>query len=697
MVYILHIRTHIRKIMRHTFVWFLIPIYISVWNSINGFFTINTPWLTMTRARRTEKESSLREHNARSTYTIAPKQHAVAYSGKKYPLSKKYYEKYLQRVEKTPPQKTPTSVRAGGGGGGGNTRNSSRTSGSWLLDILDLTENGDADDFDLEFDYDELFGENGSGNGNVSANANNTRPAGKPAQKRNMGGLQIIINTGEGDFGFSPEDLADPNDADPFMGSAKNDEDETPLNKFHRYQQQLSGRESRPRKSEHYEVIRDSGLKFSDIGGYESVKKELSQCIDILKNHTKYSRFNVRVPKGLVFEGPPGTGKTLLAKALAGEADTAFIAVSGSEFQEKYVGVGPMRVRELFALAKNNKPCIVFIDEIDALGRKRSSEGEASSERDNTLNELLVALDGFKNTSGIFVVGATNRIDLLDPALIRPGRIDKRIHIGYPDANTRKAILKIHTRGKPCDISVNIDDLVEITAGMSGAQIENLVNEALLNALRENREYFTNGDIEIIMNKILAGWQPIDHQFNDGIIHQIAIHEMGHSIVGLLSKHHSKMRKVIINLSSPTSPAYTVFEASTTSISTREALFEHLMILLAGRIAEEIFFEASVSTGAINDFEEALKLAERMIIYYGMGKQVIYPSRSEKYKEIIDVEIAELLNSAYGYAEFILKQSKELILEGAEMLKRDKLINANTLVDLMNQKYPEIMELKIQH
>jgi cell division protease FtsH len=285
----------------------------------------------------------------------------------------------------------------------------------------------------------------------------------------------------------------------------------------------------------------------------------------------------------------------------------------------------------------------------------------------------------------------------LDPALIRPGRIDKRIHIGYPDANTRKAILKIHTRGKPCDISVNIDDLVEITAGMSGAQIENLVNEALLNALRENREYFTNGDIEIIMNKILAGWQPIDHQFNDGIIHQIAIHEMGHSIVGLLSKHHSKMRKVIINLSSPTSPAYTVFEASTTSISTREALFEHLMILLAGRIAEEIFFEASVSTGAINDFEEALKLAERMIIYYGMGKQVIYPSRSEKYKEIIDVEIAELLNSAYGYAEFILKQSKELILEGAEMLKRDKLINANTLVDLMNQKYPEIMELKIQH
>jgi cell division protease FtsH len=244
---------------------------------------------------------------------------------------------------------------------------------------------------------------------------------------------------------------------------------------------------------------------------------------------------------------------------------------------------------------------------------------------------------------------------------------------------------------------VNVDDLVEITSGMTGAQIENLVNEALLNALRENREYFTNGDIEIIMNKMLAGWQPIDHQFNDGIIRQIAIHEMGHSIVGLLSKHHSKMKKVIINLSSPTSPAYTVFEASTNAISTREALFEHLMILLGGRIAEEIFFEASVSTGAINDFEEAFKLAEKMILYYGMGKQVIYPSRSEKYKEIIDVEIADLLSSAYGYAEYILRQSKELILEGADMLQREKLIHANTLLELMTTKYPEIVELKIQH
>jgi cell division protease FtsH len=650
--------------MKHFFVWFLMPVYL--WGQLSCGFLYSTT--SIFRCKPISR----------------PNIHTLSlHSGKKYPLSQKYYDKYLKRIEQ------PTRVQTGNGGNIRNSNSSISGNGQprWLSDLLGIQDDDDdEEDEGFELDLDKLFQEDEA---NMSSRNRSSSP------KRNSG-LQIIINTGE--FGFPVGSIDDDgDDEDASFPSAEDMKNETPVRKFQRYQQHLSGKESRPKKSEHYEVVRNSGVRFSDIGGYESVKRELGQCVDILKNHTKYARFNVRVPKGLIFEGPPGTGKTLLAKALAGEADTAFIAVSGSEFQEKYVGVGPMRIRELFALAKSNRPCIVFIDEIDALGRKRSSEGEASSERDNTLNELLVSLDGFKNTSGIFMVGATNRIDLLDPALIRPGRIDKRIHIGYPDATTRKSILKIHTRGKPCDISVNVDDLVEITAGMTGAQIENLVNEALLNALRENREYFTNGDIEIIMNKMLAGWQPIDHEFNEGIIHQIAIHEMGHSIVGLLSKHHSKMKKVIINLSSPTSPAYTVFEASTNAISTREALFEHLMILLSGRIAEEIFFEASVSTGAINDFEEAYKLAEKMILYYGMGKEVIYPSRSEKYKEIIDVEIADLLSSAYGYAEFILRQSKELILEGADMLKREKLIHANTLLELMTTKYPEIVELKIQH
>jgi cell division protease FtsH len=450
------------------------------------------------------------------------------------------------------------------------------------------------------------------------------------------------------------------------------------------------------KKSENFEVITNFPLRFSDIGGYQKIKDELNQCVDILSNYTKYAAYNVRVPKGLILEGPPGNGKTLLAKGLAGEAGVGFIPVSGSEFQDKYVGVGASRVRELFGLAKKNKPCIIFIDEIDAIGRHRSSDGESSSsERDSTLNELLVALDGFKNTSGVFVVGATNRIDLLDPALVRPGRIDKKIFIGSPDAATREAILRIHLKGKPFDKTVVINDWVDVTMGLSGAQIENLLNEAMLNALRENRDMMTLRDLDTMMNRVMAGWQPSDHQFTSDIMDHIVIHEMGHALLGMLCKHHSKMTKVVINFSSPKSPAYTVFEGSTTTIYTRQALFEHLMILLAGRIAEETFFNITVTTGAINDFEEAFKLAQKMVIYYGMGKKVIYPNNSEKYKEMIDTEVVGLINDAYAYSEFIVKNAKEFILEGADILKRDKLLKAEDLFSMMHEKYPEILDLKM--
>lgn len=450
------------------------------------------------------------------------------------------------------------------------------------------------------------------------------------------------------------------------------------------------------KRSENFEVIQKSPIKFKDVGGYDNIKKELNQCIDILSNYTKYAPFNVRVPKGLILEGPPGNGKTLLAKAFAGEAKCSFIAVSGSEFQEKYVGVGASRIRELFKLAKECIPCVVFIDEIDALGRKRSSEGDTSgNERDSTLNELLVALDGFKNTSGIFVVGATNRADLLDSALTRPGRIDKRIYIGNPDTTTRRAILNIHSNGKPRDVSVDVENLVEITNGLSGAQLENLVNEAMLTALRDDRFIYNNNDVDTVLNKMLVGWQPTDHQYTDNMIEQIAIHELGHAVVGLLSKHHAKMTKVVINFSSPKTPAYTIFESSASTILTREALFEHLMILLAGRIAEEVFYGVSVSTGAINDFEEALKLAERMVCYYGMGKNLIYPSMSEKYKEMIDTEVAGIIHDAYGYAEFIVRNSKDLIREGATILKDNKVLTADTMLALMNEKYKSVLNLKV--
>lgn len=446
-------------------------------------------------------------------------------------------------------------------------------------------------------------------------------------------------------------------------------------------------------KTKNFEILKNFDITFKDVGGYENVKDELRQCVDILKNYKKYRKYNVRIPKGLILEGPPGTGKTLIAKSLAGEASCSFIPVSGSDFQEKYVGVGPTRIKELFRLAKENIPCIIFIDEIDALGRKRSSDGESSSnERDNTLNALLVELDGFKNNTGIFVVAATNRVDLLDNALTRPGRIDKKIHIGLPDNNTRKAIIDIHIHGKPYDSSIVLPDLVEITEGLSGAQIENLLNEAMLNALRFNQTRFNYADFDLMMNKLIAGWQPIEHQFTSDIIDHIAIHEMGHAIVGILSKHHSKMTKVVINLSSPRSPGYTIFEKSTSNIYVREALFEHLMILLAGRIAEEVFYDVSVTTGAINDFEEALKLAEKMVLYYGMGKNIIYPSSSEKYKEMIDTEVTELIDQAYKLSQMIIEHCKDLILETSEILKRDKLLKADKLHEIINTKYKHILD-----
>lgn len=524
--------------------------------------------------------------------------------------------------------------------------------------------------------------------------------------------VRIIINkNGNPNFlsglgiQFNPieEELADlngiPSDINPDSNNNEDNDDNEDSNKNmfsgNRRSSLSSGSYT---KSKNFEILKNPGMNFKDVGGYENVKSELKQCIDILKDYQKYKQYNVRIPKGLILEGPPGTGKTLIAKALAGEAKCGFIAVSGSDFQEKYVGVGPTRIKELFRLARENIPCIIFIDEIDALGRKRSSDGEsASNERDNTLNALLVELDGFKNSTGVFVVAATNRADLLDNALTRPGRIDKKIFIGLPDKNTRESIINIHIRGKPYDgNTIDIPNLVDITEGLSGAQIENLLNEAMLNALRYNKTHFDFNDFDFIMNKMMAGWQPNEHQFTSDIIDHIAIHEMGHAVVGILSKHHSKMSKVVINLSSPKSPGYTVFESSSSNIYVREALFEHLMILLSGRIAEEVFYNVSVTTGALNDFEEALKLAEKMVLYYGMGSNIIYPSNSEKYKELIDNDVIELINNAYSYAQMLIFMCKDLIYETSEILKRDKLLKADALNSLINEKYKDILDLKME-
>jgi cell division protease FtsH len=614
--------------------------------------------------------SALRNYRINAYRPVIDKKVVSASTRKAYPLSPRYYEESIKRL---------------------NSRNSTIQNNE-ILNYFSHRSNYSGTVFELYGgNYDEYDEE-----AQLFENLKNLALNGTNGKEREF---SIIINRGDGAFGEIEFEFNTPH----------GDESEIePVNEAHEQKRQkYMGRKwgtssgggsgsssSANRKSENFEVIESCEISFKDVGGYDYIKLELDQCIDILKNYTKYSKYNIRVPKGLIFEGPPGNGKTLLAKALAGEAKTGFIAVSGSEFQDKYVGVGASRVRELFALAKKNVPCIIFIDEIDALGRSRGSDNEmASAERDNTLNELLVSLDGFKNSSGIFVIGATNRADLLDKALLRPGRIDKRIFIANPDEKTRRAIIEIHSRGKPRVSTIHIEDLVEMTAGFSGAQIENILNEAMLNALRYDRTATTLEDIDVVINKVLAGWQPTEHQFTSDIIDHIAVHELGHAILGLLSKHHTKMSKVIINLYSPKSPAYTVFESSTSSIYTREGLFEHLMILLGGRIAEEIIYGVSVTTGAINDFKEAKELAEKMITYYGLGKSVIYPDTSEKYRQKIDDDVADIINEAYGYSKMYLEKARPMILDGSELLKKEKTVKAEKLIEMMETKYPELLDL----
>ena len=344
--------------------------------------------------------------------------------------------------------------------------------------------------------------------------------------------------------------------------------------------------------------------------------------------------------------------------------NASFISVSGSEFQEKYVGVGASRIRELFSLADANRPCIIFIDEVDAIGRKRTGDGESSNaERDNTLNELLVKLDGYKKSNGIFLICATNRIDLLDPALLRPGRIDKKIYIEHPDAKTRSEILKIHLQGKPVEPMVDKSFLIEITSGMSGAEIENLLNEGMLNALREDREKITSQDLESVISKSMVGWKETENLFSHDMIKRIAVHEIGHAVSGFLSKHHAKLSRVYLNSWSPNNPGYTVFETNDidSNIFTKEKLFSHLVVLLSGRNAERVFFGESVTTGASKDFQQAYQLAEDMVIKYGMGSSNIYTFTSDKSKEVIDKEIDQLIKDADDKSLDILGECKELI------------------------------------
>ena len=454
--------------------------------------------------------------------------------------------------------------------------------------------------------------------------------------------------------------------------------------------------EKAKKSSENFEIAENKNFTFSNVGGYEKVKEELLQCGDILVNYSKYDKYNVRTPRGIILEGSPGNGKTIMAKAFCGELNISFIPTTASVFQEKYVGVGSARIRELFSLAKSAKPGVIFIDEIDAIGRMRSSSEQSgdSGERDSTLNQLLTMLDGFDDNNGIFLMCATNRIDLLDNALLRPGRIDKKIFVGNPDADTREAIINIHISGKPIDETVDTNNLIKLMKGMSGAQIENVLNEAMLKALREDREKMNIGDIDANMERLLVGSQSTKNKYSSDAMKRIAIHELGHAIVGLVLKDHPNPLSISLNEWSHKAPGYTLFDTDEedSNIITKEYLMQHLSVLLAGRVAEIVFFNSSITTGASKDLHDAYQIAENMVLKYGMGSRTIYTTKSDISKKELDDDIQHILIQAEkrcydeirnNYGLFLLLY-KKLISE--KSLNYDEIVSA-TMVDLPSDEY----------
>ena len=437
-------------------------------------------------------------------------------------------------------------------------------------------------------------------------------------------------------------------------------------------------------------------MNFSNIGGYREIKNELIQMKELLVDIDKYKDYNIRVPKGLLLEGPPGNGKTLLAKCFAGECGFDFLSVSGAEFNEKYVGVGAARVRELFEKAKRKQPCVLFIDELDAIGGKRSTDTEGSSnERFQTLNQLLVSMDGYDSDTmkQIFIIAATNRKDILDEALLRSGRFDKIVHVPNPDSETREKIIEIHRVKKPISPLLNLEDIVELTKGMSGADIENILNEASLLALRRNTTVDSIKILEEIRDRILIGTTNQKRELSMVVKERVAIHECGHLLVSLMCPLHEKPTKVTIESSGHGTLGYTFFSISEDKVGlySKQFLKERIMTLLAGRVAEEIFFNGEVSTGAVDDLYKVMDIAKKMVVEHGMVRKPIFSFISEYGKEIADKQIQLIIEEAYNDVYTLLERNKDLLYwYSKELLFQNTLqkYNIYRLIELGLKKYP---------
>ena len=427
-------------------------------------------------------------------------------------------------------------------------------------------------------------------------------------------------------------------------------------------------------------------VTFADVAGADEEKEELQEVVDFLRNPQKFTDIGARIPHGMLLVGPPGTGKTLLARAVAGEADVQFLSISGSDFVEMYVGVGASRVRDLFEQAKKMAPAIIFIDEIDAVGRKRGSGlGGGHDEKEQTLNQLLVEMDGFARTEGIIVLAATNRPDILDPALLRPGRFDRQIHVGRPDVRGREEILKVHARDKKLDASVNLKTVARSTAGFTGADLSNLLNEAAIMAAREDRPVLTMEDLNEALMKITAGPAKKSRVQTRKDLRETAIHEAGHAVAMFHLPTHDPVRHITIIPRGQSLGATWYLPADDSANLTRNQMYEQIVSLLGGRVAEALFL-GDISVGASNDIDRATKLAKDMVARYGMceklgtvsyldGGEVFIgrdyqttKSYSEKVAATIDDEVKALIDKAYDHCRQILSDNADKLHQVVDFL-----------------------------
>ncbi|MGQ9497422.1 MAG: ATP-dependent zinc metalloprotease FtsH [Desulfotomaculales bacterium] len=450
-------------------------------------------------------------------------------------------------------------------------------------------------------------------------------------------------------------------------------------------------------------------VTFEDVAGIDEVKEELQEVVEFLKNPRKFNEIGARIPKGVLLFGPPGTGKTLLARAVAGEAGVPFFSISGSDFVEMFVGVGASRVRDLFEQAKKNAPCIVFIDEIDAVGRQRGAGlGGGHDEREQTLNQLLVEMDGFSANEGIIILAATNRPDILDPALLRPGRFDRQIVVDMPDINGRKEILKVHVRGKPLDDDVDLDVLARRTPGFTGADLANMVNEAALLAARRNKKKIGMAELESAIERVIAGPEKRSRVISDKEKRLVAYHEAGHAVVSYHLPNTDPVHKVSI-IPRGRAGGYTLLlPREDRYYMTKSQLLDQVTMLLGGRVAEDVVLQ-EVSTGAQNDLERATEIARRMVMEYGMSEELgpltlgrkqetVFLGRdiardrnySEEVAYAIDREVRNIIDTCYHRAEKILRENMRGLHLVAQTLIEKETLEGQEFESLIQQALPQV-------